>query len=196
MGYRRCLWGHTDCKAWWPIAQQQAKAATPATNISKPMWGSSRLAPAKHCEVSSQLWRLALTSRRMHCNVFCVFGQQAARASLASVVSALAGALPKMKSCHGAPAAAAAAAAAAFLKNEGGVHAEYYGMGHLFSVCFLLSGSAVMLARSVDGNMRSANTREQMAENVDRQNGVNAHALSALFKESRRIIIASRSALF
>ena len=68
--------------------------------------------------------------------------------------------------------------------------------GHLFSVCFLLSGSAVMLARSVDGNMRSANTREQMAENVDRQNGVNAHALSALFKESRRIIIASRSALF
>ncbi len=54
---------------------------------------------------------------------FCVFGQQAARASLASVVSALAGALPKMKSCHGAP-AAAAAAAAAFLKSEGAVHAE------------------------------------------------------------------------
>merc|ERR1712194_434178 len=77
---------------------------------------------------------------------------EAARASLASVVSALAGALPKMKSCHGAP-AAAAAAAAAFLKSE---------------------GSAVMLARSVDGNTRSASTREQMAENVDRQNGVNA----------------------
>lgn len=35
-----------------------------------------------------------------------------------------------------------------------------------------------------------------MAENVDRQNGVNAQALSELFKESRRIIIASRSALF
>ena len=31
-------------------------------------------------------------------------------------------------------------------------------------VCFLLSGSAVMLARSVDGNTRSASTREQMAE--------------------------------
>jgi len=100
---------------------------------------------------------------------------EAARASLASVVSALAGALPKMKSCHGAP-AAAAAAAAAFSKSDG--------------------GSAVMLARSVDGNTRSASTREQMAENVDRQNGVNAPALSALFKESRRIIIASRSALF
>jgi len=53
-----------------------------------------------------------------------------------------------------------------------------------------------MLARSVDGNRRSASTREQMAENVDRQNGVNAQALSELVKESRRIIIASRSALF
>ena len=127
MGYRLCLWGHTDCKAWWPIAQQQAKAAMPVTSISKPMWGSSRLARAKHCEVSSQLWRLALTSRMIYCNVSCVSVQQAARASLASVVSALAGALPKMKSCHGAP-AAAAAAAAAFLKSDGGVHAEYYGM--------------------------------------------------------------------
>jgi len=97
---------------------------------------------------------------------------EAARASLSSVVSALAGALPKMKSCHGAK----SAAAAAFLKNKG--------------------ASAVMLARSVDGNRRSASTREQMAENVDRQNGVNAQALSELVKESRRIIIASRSALF
>ena len=57
---------------------------------------------------------------------FCGFGQQAARASVASVVSALAGALPKMQSCHGAP---AAAAAAAFLKSEGAVHAEWDGMG-------------------------------------------------------------------
>jgi hypothetical protein len=125
MGYRRCLWGHTDCKALWPIAQQQAKAATPVTNILKAMLGSSRHARAKHCEVSFQLWRLALTSGRMHCNVFCVFGKQAARASVASVVSALAGALPKMQSCHGAP----AAAAAAFLKSEGAVHAEWDGMG-------------------------------------------------------------------
>jgi hypothetical protein len=54
----------------------------------------------------------------------------------------------------------------------------------------------VRFARSVDGNMRSASTGEQMAENVDRQNGVNTQALSALFKESRRIIVASRSALF
>jgi len=123
MGYRRCLWGHTDCKALWPIAQQQAKAATPVTNILKAMLGSLRHARAKHCEVSFQLWRLALTSERMHCNVFCVFGKQAARASVASVVSALAGALPKMQSCHGAP--AAAAAAAAFLKSEGAVHAEW-----------------------------------------------------------------------
>ena len=61
---------------------------------------------------------------------------------------------------------------------------------------FFLPASAVMLARSVDGNRRSASTREQMAENVDRQNGVNAQALSELVKESRRIIIASRSALF
>ena len=60
---------------------------------------------------------------------FCGFGQQAARASVASVVSALAGALPKMQSCHGAPAAAAAAAAAAFLKSEGAVHAEWDVMG-------------------------------------------------------------------
>ena len=126
MGYRRCLWGHTDCKALWPIAQQQAEAATPVTNILKAMLGSSRHARAKHCEVSFQLWRLALTSRRMHCNAFCVFGKQAARASVASVVSALAGALPKMQSCHGAP-------AAAFLKSEGAVHAET-GMVWAFSV--------------------------------------------------------------
>ena len=39
---------------------------TPVTNISKPMLGSSRPAPAKHCEVSSQLWRLALTSRMIN----------------------------------------------------------------------------------------------------------------------------------
>ena len=123
MGFRRCLSGHTDCKALWPIAPQQAKAATPVTNISKAMWGSTRHARAKHCEVSFQLWRLALTSGRMHCNVFCVFLEQAARASLASVVSALAGALPKMKSCHG------AAAAAAFLKSQVGVHAEWDGVG-------------------------------------------------------------------
>ena len=189
MGYRRCLWGHTDCKALLLIAQQQAKAATPVTNISKPSWGSSRLDPAKHCEVSFQLWRLALTSKRFHCNCFCAFAQKAARASLASVVSALAGALPKMKSCHGAP-----AAAAAFLKSEGVSMPNV--MVLILFVRFLLSGSSVMLARSVDGNMRSVSTREQMAENVDRQNGVNAQALSALFKESRRIIIASRSALF
>ena len=65
MAYRRCLCGRTDCKAWWLIAQPQAKAATPVTNISKLMLGSSRPAPAKHCEVSSQLWRLALSSRMM-----------------------------------------------------------------------------------------------------------------------------------
>jgi len=73
------------------------------------------------------------------------------------------------------------------------------GMLWAFSVQSLLPGSAAMLvrfARSVDGHMRSASTREQMAENVDRQNGVNTQALSALFKESRRIIVASRSALF
>jgi|MEHZ01.4.fsa_nt_MEHZ011187387.1_1 hypothetical protein len=55
---------------------------------------------------------------------------------------------------------------------------------------------SVRFARSADGHMRSTSTREQMAENVDRQNGVNTQALSALFKESRRIIVASRSALF
>ena len=37
------------------------------------------------------------------------------------------GALPKMKSCHGAP-SAAAAAASAFFQNKGGVHAACYGM--------------------------------------------------------------------
>ena len=66
MAYRRCLCGRTDCKAWWLIAQPQAKAVTPVTNISKLMLGSSRPAPAKHCEVSSQLWRLALTSRMIN----------------------------------------------------------------------------------------------------------------------------------
>jgi len=73
------------------------------------------------------------------------------------------------------------------------------GMVWAFVVRSLLPGSAAMLAhgaRSVDNNMRSASTGEQMAENVDRQNGVNTQAVSALLKESRRIIVASRSALF
>merc|ERR1711865_271799 len=68
--------------------------------------------------------------------------------------------------------------------------------GSILSICRVcLGGGAaeneVVPRRASSSSCSSSSLLEQMAENVDRQNGVNAPALSALFKESRRIIIAS-----
>ena len=65
-------------------------------------------------------------------------------------------------------------------------------------MAFVLGGSAGLLAQSAknaDGNSPSDGAgSHQIAQSVDRQNGLNTDALGALLKEARRVILASRSA--
>merc|ERR1719326_1833125 len=93
---------------------------------------------------------------------------EAARASVASVVSELAAVLPKLGSCRG----------AAVFANSAGVASH-------------------QLLRQVRAEVQSsAASGSQLASAVDSQNGIDAGAVAALLREARRVIIAARGALF
>jgi hypothetical protein len=92
---------------------------------------------------------------------------EAARASVASVVSELADVLPKLGSCRG----------AAVLAKSAGASGE--------------------LVRRLRADVRSsAGAAGQLSRSVDSQNGIDAAAVAALLKEARRVIVVARGALF
>jgi len=93
---------------------------------------------------------------------------EAARASVATVVSELGRVLPQISSCRGAASLIRAA------------------------------GSSSLLGQAAAGSVHAAsvgNSASQVATDVDRQNGIDTEGVGALVKEARRVIIAARSAL-
>lgn len=93
---------------------------------------------------------------------------EAARASVATVVSELGRVLPQISSCRGAASLIRAA------------------------------GSSIMLQQVTAGSAQVASagtSASQVTNDVDKQNGIDTEGVGALIREARRVIIAARSAL-